>query len=885
MTNVTEDTSTPAVTQRGPNTSGTATSNSFTPPGSSYVLVLLNWKWLDTTGGVITVKDNHGNTFTSIQEVVLNGSNGASSLGAFGFYYYTSPGSTTITATCTKTALAAVQLAPRVLLGASDDQSDSARAFAASYNVNIKPTSVGSSIYCASATLRNATPGNRSDMTSFASWTNNIQHSSGTKQYRLSSSATYYGSDATGGNANGRRTDVGGSMYQGGETDSGGSFNGTMKSMGVIGGTPDSDLSGLGIDSINIRLTNLHSWYGSGLQVYLGYNNRTSLPSSWNASDIHTVDNWHQDSLATLTHDLTGMGLGTAMANGTAQAITIGPGSGSFNLNNYGWFYGSGGDNSQNPLITVNWSLDTWINSAMARRTAVTSGTTSIVVGWNDTADVMLAVEIQPKSVLDVSGTAPSVSTASGSLTALGALSGTSVAVSVATGSMPGTFPVAGLSVTSSWAGSAGFAKVLFVDSRTNVIVNAYGGLKPPIQYLYPVAGSPELVTAQLLNNNLVAIAPIPFVTLTAQLYYNAVGSWSMVVPYSNDLWAKAMAGEFIVEINWRGLFTFGGKCEQPGYSDSMPGARGGGSSTGQDGPFMVFSGADYLALIANKIAYPNPSVAWSSQLATSADTVTNIPCETAVKHYVNLNLGAGALASRKMSLLDIAPDLGRGSNTSYTVKFAPDLSINLMDVIRTIINSSAGPTGMGLSIKRNGKRLLFDTYIPRDLTGKAWFSEALGNLTSVNFSLTDPTCTDALARGASLFVAKTAVAKTQWNSTEQYLDQSSETDANNLNAYAQNALLTGGAGPVLDATTTDSPFLTFGRDYGIGDLVTIEVVPGASYSDVVSGVTLTVDPSQTPSMSVVPKIGHSGDATSTDQSIINQLSARIRLLEKRLRM
>ena len=36
---------------------------------------------------------------------------------------------------------------------------------------------------------------------------------------------------------------------------------------------------------------------------------------------------------------------------------------------------------------------------------------------------------------------------------------------------------------------------------------------------------------------------------------------------------------------------------------------------------------------------------------------------------------------------------------------------------------------------------------------------------------------------------------------------------------------------------------LTFGRDYGLGDVVSVEVRPGAVYSDVVSSVTLTADP------------------------------------------
>ena len=84
-------------------------------------------------------------------------------------------------------------------------------------------------------------------------------------------------------------------------------------------------------------------------------------------------------------------------------------------------------------------------------------------------------------------------------------------------------------------------------------------------------------------------------------------------------------------------------------------------------------------------------------------------------------------------------------------------------------------------------------------------------------------------------------------------------------------------------ATVADIPFLTFGRDYYLGDIVTIEVRPGATYSDVVTGVTLTADPSQSPELSVVPSIGWSSNATATTQSIIGQLTQRIRLLEKKL--
>jgi len=382
----------------------------------------------------------------------------------------------------------------------------------------------------------------------------------------------------------------------------------------------------------------------------------------------------------------------------------------------------------------------------------------------------------------------------------------------------------------------------------------------------------------QFYNSSLVAQGPLQFVNLTATLYYNAVGSWSMLVPYSDALWAQMMAGDFIVEVNWRGLFSFGGKCEQPGYQDSIPGAAGGS----QTGPFISLAGADYLGLIANRIAFPSPGAAWVAQSAAASDPVSSMRLETAIKHYVSNNIGPNAISARRFSLLDIGPDLSRGPTVSYTVKFGSGVNLNLMDVLRALIASGNSP--MGVSVKRSGKRLVFDCYVPRDLTGKAWFSESLGNLTAVNFYLTDPTVTDSLVQGSGTsFIAKTATSKTQWNTVEQFTDSSSETDVNNLNAGAQQALAAGGFGPNMNATVTDTPFLTYGKDYGLGDIVTIEVRPGAMYQDVITSVTLTADPSQSPEISVVPAIGNSSNATETDQSIITKLSSRIRALESRL--
>jgi hypothetical protein len=483
-----------------------------------------------------------------------------------------------------------------------------------------------------------------------------------------------------------------------------------------------------------------------------------------------------------------------------------------------------------------------------------------------------------------ISGSAATASSATGAISLRGMVSGLSVTASLGSGTILDTGVIAGSSATASLANGyfLGTAVVYTVSSISRTYSSASGRLLPSPLYVPPSAGSIEPIWIELIDKNLVSQGPIQFVTITATLYYNAVGSYSILVPYSDALWNMMMSGDFMVNVNWQGLFTFGGKCEQPQYQDSIPGSIGAATITA--GPFILLSGADYLALLANRIVYPTPSAAWSAQTAAGADAVSAMHTESAIKHYVNNNVGPAALASRRVSFLDLATDQTRGNTVSYTAKFGSGVDLNLMDVIRALIAQSG--SNLGVSIVRNPltHRLTFDCYVPRDLTGKAWFSEELGNLTAVVMSLTDPTCTDALVQGSGTqFIQQTAANATQWNKTEQFIDSSTETDANNLKTTAASAIASGAAGPTMAITTTNIPFLTYGRDYRVGDLVSVEVKPGVVYSDVVSSVTLTADPSQTPEITVVPTIGQAQNSTSTDLSVTAQLTARIRALEKKL--
>lgn len=415
-----------------------------------------------------------------------------------------------------------------------------------------------------------------------------------------------------------------------------------------------------------------------------------------------------------------------------------------------------------------------------------------------------------------------------------------------------------------------------------------------------PPGGSKNPIAATLRDENMNVLAPIPFSTLDAQLFYNFVGSWSMTIPYDDAFWQfvkKVISidpisgditrnGDCVVCIDWQGLFEFGGKVEKVGYSFATPLSPGTGGSPGPiiaPGPQITLSGGDYLALIANRIAFPDPTKAWSGQTVTSHKLYTGV-LETVIKNLVNDNVVNPGSAARDFTLMDIVSTAGLGGNVTYDVKFSQGVDLALMDIIRSLI-ATGGP--MGVSLKRNGQRLSFDCYVPRDLTQLAYFSTDIGNLTAVDLALADPTVTVALLQAGSAplfsFVSQVPDPTTMWGRIEQYVEQTSETNPSMATQAGQDALNQGLASPSLAVTATDIPLLTFGKDYGLGDRVTVGIRTGDSYSDIVSSVTLHVDPNQNPAISVIPTIGYASDPGGIDPAFSKQLLRRVRRLERRL--
>ncbi len=182
-----------------------------------------------------------------------------------------------------------------------------------------------------------------------------------TKTYEVQFTASFYGPDATGGNANDLRSTS--TLYQGGETSGGGSFNGNQRAVMVFNSNQiASDFAGYTGTQATLKLSNLHSWYNSGMLIDIDIPNVggkvTSPPSSW-PNDIAGGGPFTTVSIG--EGQVKSFNLGSSVAqhfiNNDFNFLSIGAFVASqapYNLSYYGYFTGGHGTSLE---LTISGSI------------------------------------------------------------------------------------------------------------------------------------------------------------------------------------------------------------------------------------------------------------------------------------------------------------------------------------------------------------------------------------------------------------------------------------------------------------------------------------------------------------------------------------------------
>lgn len=125
----------------------------------------------------------------------------------------------------------------------------------------------------------------------------------------------------------------------------------------------------------------------------------------------------------------------------------------------------------------------------------------------------------------------------------------------------------------------------------------------------------------------------------------------------------------------------------------------------GKEDEIMVVTGRSIGGMFEERICLP-PS-------GESHDSLTDVPAEQALKHYVRENAEANAAAARQVPGLVIMADQGRGDLVSYNARFQ-----TVAEVLEEIGNNA----GAGWEVVLNNNEFQFDTIHGQDRTNEVFF-------------------------------------------------------------------------------------------------------------------------------------------------------------------
>lgn len=360
---------------------------------------------------------------------------------------------------------------------------------------------------------------------------------------------------------------------------------------------------------------------------------------------------------------------------------------------------------------------------------------------------------------------------------------------------------------------------------------------------------------------------------LAVDLNFNQPAAGTVTLPAWPEVMAQLAPGNRLVVIR-NGAIWCAGPMESPQSftwdleSNAKPGV-------------VTCQFSDDLARVAGYLTYPSPALAFSAQPAdTTTRAITSTNAETIIRTLVNENCGPGALAARRIEQLVLDSVAGVGSSTSISTRLE-----SLLDVCRTV----AATDGLGFRTRQDGSQIKFGVYAPVDRTGSARFSEGLGNLRSVAFTLVAPLATAELVQGGDtstatgVFVEVDSGTAADWYRVEKLQDQTGVVDDADGELTQAGTLALGDDNPQssLATVTVDTEDLQAGRDYGLGDRVTVVLPTGLEVQDVVRTIRLEATPD---SGEVVTSVVGNQDQSTASQTIrvVRDLARRLGRLETR---
>lgn len=349
-------------------------------------------------------------------------------------------------------------------------------------------------------------------------------------------------------------------------------------------------------------------------------------------------------------------------------------------------------------------------------------------------------------------------------------------------------------------------------------------------------------------------------------LRFNEPGSGMFTVPGFPWVVQQIAAGRRVVAIR-NGQMLIAGPIEKWIHERSNDGENSGAGK-------VTVNFADDLALVAARMAYPNPGQTIEGQTIDNWTYTGN--AEAGLQQLVRANASTAALPARQIPHLLVSNPTGIGTNiTVKAQRMEP-----LLDVGRAMAETGGN---FGFRTRQtSANNILFETYQPEDKSGTVKFGFGLGNMAYSSYEVSAPTATTVAVggqgtTGADAFMAErnNTGEETSWGRFEKLVPRAGNLVVQELHDEGDKALAEGAATTRLASNVLDIPDQRFGVHYTVGDLVTVESWPGQQVVDLV----------RTVHLQVYPTSGEYASATVGSQAAINDPAwvQRLREIDDRL--
>lgn len=228
----------------------------------------------------------------------------------------------------------------------------------------------------------------------------------------------------------------------------------------------------------------------------------------------------------------------------------------------------------------------------------------------------------------------------------------------------------------------------------------------------------------------------------------------------------------------------------------------------------LTIAGSDDNIWLNRRLTYPDIA----GNFAASAYDIRRGVAETIMKQFVYVNAGPGALPERR--ILSVESDRGVGKSITGKARFN-----NLLEFLQALALAGGD---IGFKVVQVNRQLEFQVYQPADKTMSAFFSPLLGNLIDFEYTLDDPetnfTIVGGGGQGADRILKQRgdSASISEYGRMESFIDRRDTTETDELEQSMSEELAGKANKTSLSISPIDTDMLAFGRDYNLGDKVSV---------------------------------------------------------------